>query len=204
MELRKKILEMAKRSYEEALFAGTSGNLSYYDRETGEMYITPSSVPYETMTADELVRMTLDGQILEGEKKPSSEWRMHAEVYRQKPEVSAVIHTHSPYATSFAVNHQKLPVILIEMVPFLGGDVDVADFAIPGTVEVGIEAVKKLQDRHACLMANHGVLAVGKDLEQAHIRAVYVEDAAKIYSLALSNGDVKVIDSQHVNYMKNR
>lgn len=195
---------MAKRSYEEALFAGTSGNLSYYDRETGEMYITPSSVPYETMTADELVRMTLDGQILEGEKKPSSEWRMHAEVYRQKPEVSAVIHTHSPYATSFAVNHQKLPVILIEMVPFLGGDVDVADFAIPGTVEVGIEAVKKLQDRHACLMANHGVLAVGKDLEQAHIRAVYVEDAAKIYSLALSNGDVKVIDSQHVNYMKNR
>lgn len=195
---------MAKQSYEEGLFAGTSGNLSCYDHETGEMYITPSSVPYETMRAEELVRMTLEGEILEGEKKPSSEWRMHAEVYRQKPEVSAVIHTHSPYATSFAVNHQKLPVILIEMVPFLGGDVEVADFAIPGTVEVGIEAVKKLRDRHACLMANHGVLAVGKDLDQAHIRAVYVEDAAKIYSLALNNGSVKIIDSEHVNYMRNR
>ena len=168
------------------------------------MYITPGSVPYETMTADELVRMTLDGEVLEGERKPSSEWRMHAEIYRQKPEVSAVIHTHSPYATSFAVNNRKLPVILIEMVPFLGGDIEVADFAIPGTVEVGTEAVKKLQDRYACLMANHGVLAVGASLEQAHTRAVYTEDAAKIYSLALNNGDVKVIDDKYVRYMKER
>ncbi len=204
MKIREELLEMSKRCYREALFAGTSGNLSYFDRETGEMYITPGSVPYETMTKDELVRMTLDGEVLEGERKPSSEWRMHAEIYRNKPEVSAVIHTHSPYATSFAVNNRKLPVILIEMVPFLGGDVEVADFAIPGTVEVGIEAVKKLKDRNACLMANHGVLAVGASLEQAHTRAVYTEDAAKIYSLALNNGDVKVIDDQYVKYMKER
>lgn len=204
MKIREELLEMSKRCYREALFAGTSGNLSYFDREAGEMYITPGSVPYETMTADELVRMTLDGEVLEGERKPSSEWRMHAEIYRQKPEVSAVIHTHSPYATSFAVNNRKLPVILIEMVPFLGGDIEVADFAIPGTVEVGTEAVKKLQDRYACLMANHGVLAVGASLEQAHTRAVYTEDAAKIYSLALNNGDVKVIDDKYVRYMKER
>jgi len=204
LKIREELLEMSKRCYREALFAGTSGNLSYFDRETGEMYITPGSVPYETMTKDELVRMTLDGEVLEGERKPSSEWRMHAEIYRNKPEVSAVIHTHSPYATSFAVNNRKLPVILIEMVPFLGGDVEVADFAIPGTVEVGIEAVKKLKDRNACLMANHGVLAVGASLEQAHTRAVYTEDAAKIYSLALNNGDVKVIDDQYVKYMKER
>lgn len=204
MKIREELLEMSKRCYREALFAGTSGNLSYFDREAGEMYITPGSVPYETMTADELVRMTLDGEVLEGERKPSSEWRMHAEIYRQKPEVSAVIHTHSPYATSFAVNNRKLPVILIEMVPFLGGDIEVADFAIPGTVEVGTEAVKKLQDRYACLMANRGVLAVGASLEQAHTRAVYTEDAAKIYSLALNNGDVKVIDDKYVRYMKER
>lgn len=204
MKIREELLEMSKRCYREALFAGTSGNLSYFDREAGEMYITPGSVPYETMTADELVRMTLDGEVLEGERKPSSEWRMHAEIYRQKPEVSAVIHTHSPYATSFAVNNRKLPVILIEMEPFLGGDIEVADFAIPGTVEVGTEAVKKLQDRYACLMANHGVLAVGASLEQAHTRAVYTEDAAKIYSLALNNGDVKVIDDKYVRYMKER
>ena len=75
------------------------------------------SLPYETMTEEDLVRMTLDGEVLEGERKPSSEWRLHAEVYRQKPEISSVIHTHSPYATSFAVNNQSIPVILIEMVP---------------------------------------------------------------------------------------
>ncbi len=204
MEIRKELLEMTKRSYSEALFAGTSGNLSYFDHETGRMFITPGSTPYETMQEEDLVCMTLDGEVLEGSRKPSSEWRMHAEIYRQKPEVASVIHTHSPYATSFAVNNKKIPVILIEMVPFLGGDVDVAEFAIPGTVEVGVEAVKKLEDRYACLMANHGVLAVGKNLEQAHIRAVYTEDAAKIYSLALNNGEVKVIDDKHVKYMKER
>ncbi len=204
MNIKKALLEMTKRSYHEALFAGTSGNLSYFDRETGRMFITPGSTPYETMREEDVVCMTLDGDVLEGSRKPSSEWRMHAEIYRRKPDVSAVIHTHSPYATSFAVNNRKLPVILIEMVPFLGGDVEVADFAIPGTVEVGLEAVKKLDGRYACLMANHGVLAVGKDLEQAHIRAVYTEDAAKIYNLALNNGDVKIIDDEIVTYMKER
>lgn len=204
MEIRKKLLEVTKQSYCEALFAGTSGNISYYDHASGEMFITPGSLPYETMTEEDLVRMTLDGEVLEGERKPSSEWRLHAEVYRQKPEISSVIHTHSPYATSFAVNNQSIPVILIEMVPFLGGEVEVADFAIPGTVEVGVEAVKKLNGRNACLMANHGVLAVGENLDQAHIRAVYTEDAAKIYSLALNNGEVQIIDEKYVNVMKGK
>lgn len=202
MDIRKELLAVTKQSYSEALFAGTSGNISYYDHETGEMYITPTSLSYETMTEEDLVRMTLDGVVLEGGRKPSSEWRMHTQVYRQKPEVSCVIHTHSPYATSFAVNNMNIPVILIEMVPFLGGEVEVADFAIPGTVEVGIEAVRKLKGRNACLMANHGVLAVGATMEQAHIRAIYTEDAAKIYSLALSNGKVKVMNERDVNAMR--
>ena len=94
MEIRKKLLEVTKQSYREALFAGTSGNISYYDHASGEMFITPGSLPYETMTEEDLVRMTLDGEVLEGERKPSSEWRLHAEVYRQKPEISSVIHIH--------------------------------------------------------------------------------------------------------------
>lgn len=204
MDIRKELLKMTQQSYREALFAGTSGNLSYYDRETERMLITPGSTPYETMTEEDLVCMTLDGEILEGSRKPSSEWRMHAEIYRQKPEVRAVIHTHSPYATAFAVNNQEIPVILIEMVPFLGGNVEVAEFALPGTVEVGIEAAKKLKDRYACLMANHGVLAVGESLEQAHTRAIYTEDAAKIYCLALSNGSVKIISDTYVENMKKK
>lgn len=202
--VKEKLLQMTRRSYAEALFAGTSGNLSIYDREKGMMAITPSSVDYETMEESDLVLMKLDGTILEGMHKPSSEWRMHAAVYREREEISAVIHTHSPYATSFAVNHERIPVILIEMVPFLGGDVFVAEFALPGSEEMGTEALKVLTERNACLMANHGVLAIGQTLEQAHIRAVYVEDAAKIYSLAKSNGKTQTVPPEYVEIMKNR
>ena len=203
-ETKKILLKMAHRSYEEALFAGTSGNLSVYDREKETMIITPISIPYETMEEEDLVLMRLTGEIIEGKHKPSSEWRMHAAVYKERKDVGAVVHTHSPYATSFAVNRESIPVILIEMIPFLGGDVMVADFALPGTEDVGLEALKVLKGRNACLMSNHGVLAVGETLEQAHIRAIYVEDAAKIYSLARSNGDVKEVPEEFVEIMKNR
>ncbi len=203
-ETKKILLKMAHRSYEEALFAGTSGNLSVYDREKETMIITPSSIPYETMEEEDLVLMRLTGEIIEWKHKPSSEWRMHAAVYKERKDVGAVVHTHSPYATSFAVNRESIPVILIEMIPFLGGDVMVADFALPGTEDVGLEALKVLKGRNACLMSNHGVLAVGETLEQAHIRAIYVEDAAKIYSLARSNGDVKEVPGEFVEIMKSR
>lgn len=198
------LLQMSRKAYGEALFAGTSGNLSMYDREDKLMLITPSSVPYETMEEDDLVLMTLDGEVIEGTNRPSSEWRMHAVVYQNKEDVSSILHTHSPYATSFAVNKQEIPVILIEMVPFLGGNVPVAEFALPGTEAVGEAAVKALQERNACLMTNHGVLAVGTTIEQAHIRAVYVEDAAKIYSLALSNGETYEVPEESVRIMQSR
>ncbi len=203
-ETKKILLNMTHRSYEEALFAGTSGNLSVYDREKETMIITPSSIPYETMKEEDLVLMKLSGEIIEGRHRPSSEWRMHAAVYKEREDVGAVVHTHSPYATSFAVNREPIPIILIEMIPFLGGDMLVADFAMPGTEDVGREALKVLKGRNACLMSNHGVLAVGENLEQAHIRAIYAEDAAKIYSLAKSNGQVKEVPGEFVEIMKSR
>ena len=203
-ETKKILLNMTRRSYEEALFAGTSGNLSVYDREKETMIITPSSIPYETMKEEDLVLMRLSGEIIEGRHRPSSEWRMHAAVYKEREDVGAVVHTHSPYATSFAVNREPIPIILIEMIPFLGGDMLVADFAMPGTEDVGREALKVLKGRNACLMSNHGVLAVGENLEQAHIRAIYAEDAAKIYSLAKSNGQVKEVPGEFVEIMKSR
>ena len=192
----------AKRSYQEKLFAGTSGNLSAYDEESGRMVITPTSVPYEEITPEDMVVMDLDGTVYEGTRRPSSEWRMHAAVYQAKPETGAIIHTHSPYATAFAVNHRKSPVILIEMVPFLGGDIPLARFAYPGTAAVGEEAVKVLRDRGGCLLANHGVLTIGESLDQAHIRAVYVEDAAKICSIAMSNGPIYPITEEQIAAMK--
>lgn len=201
-EMRQAVCDWSKQSYAEKLFAGTSGNLSVYDREQGVMVITPTSVPYETITPEDMVVLRLDGEILEGKYRPSSEWRMHAAVYEAKPEVGAIIHTHSPYATAFAVNNKGIPTILIEMVPFLGGDVPLAKFAVPGTRAVGDEAVKVLAERNGCLLANHGVLAIGADLRQAHLRAVYIEDAARICSIAMSNGPIVTMTEADIAAMK--
>ena len=201
-EMRQAVCAWARQCYAEKLFAGTSGNLSVYDRERGLMVITPTMVPYEVLTPEDMVVLRLDGEVLEGKYRPSSEWRMHAAVYRDKSEVSAIIHTHSPYATAFAVNNRNIPVILIELVAFLGGDVPLAGYAAPGTRGVGDEAVKALGDRGGCLLANHGVLAVGGSLEQAHLRAVYIEDAARIYSIALNNGPVVTMSEEQFAEMK--
>ena len=118
----------------------------------------------------------------------SSEWRMHAAVYEGYPDVNAVFHTHSPYATAFAVNQQTIPAVLIEALVFLGGDIRCADYATPGTKEVGLNAVPALEGRRGCTLANHGVLAVGGDLAQAYLNAEYIEDVAKIYAIARSVG----------------
>lgn len=201
-EVKRELLAMVKKAYAEGMFAGTSGNLSIYDREEDSMLITPSSLPYETMTEDDLMTVSLDGVIKEGKHEPSSEWRMHAEIYKQKPEVKAVVHTHSPFATAFGVNRENVPVILVEMIPFLGGDVRVAEFARPGTNTVGENCVKALEGRYVCTMANHGVLAIGKDLEQAYLRAVYVEDAAKICSYARMNGKPVILDQSIIDMMR--
>lgn len=198
-ETKELLIRVTKQAYSDKMFAATSGNLSIYDRERGCMYITPSSYPYDIMTVDDVMIIDLEGNILEGPHKPSSEWRMHAAVYRAQDSVNAIVHTHSPYATAFAINNMKIPPVLYEMVYFLGGDIPVAEGAIPGTPAVGENCVKVLNDRYGCLMGNHGALAVGDTLERAYTRAVYIEDAAKAYSLALGHGPVRVIESAVVN-----
>ncbi len=187
-ELRQEIVDRSLQAFHEGLFSGTSGNMSCFLREEGLMLITPTSVRYDVMRAEDIVAMRLDGTVAEGGLKPSSEWRMHAAVYSHCPDVSAVFHTHSPYATAFAVNHQTIPAVLIEALVFLGGDIRCAPYATPGTEEVGLNAVPTLDGRKGCTLANHGVLAVGDDLAQAYLNAEYIEDVAKVYAIAKSIG----------------
>ena len=187
-ELRQEIVDRSLQAFHEGLFSGTSGNMSCYLREEDLMLITPTSVRYDVMRAEDIVALRLDGTVVEGHLKPSSEWRMHAAVYEGCPDVNAVFHTHSPYATAFAVNHQTIPAVLIEALVFLGGDICCADYATPGTKEVGLNAVPALEGRRGCTLANHGVLAVGGDLAQAYLNAEYIEDVAKIYTIARSVG----------------
>ena len=202
MDYKKHLVEMAKKAYADKMFAATSGNLSIYDRENGRMYITPGSYPYEIMTPEDAMVIDLDGNILEGVHKPSSEWRMHAAVYRSNETVNAIVHTHSPYATAFAINNMSIPVVLYEIAFFLGGDIPCAEGALPGTDAVGENCVKVLKDRYGCLMGNHGALAVGDTLDRAYTRAVYIEDAAKAYSLALTHGHAYEIGEEAVQAIR--
>ena len=192
-EMKQQVLRTAQKAYQEKLMAGTSGNMSIYCPEQGIVAITPSSYDYSKMEEKDIVVIDLDGTVLEGWLKPSSEWKMHVEIYRHLPHVKAVVHTHSPYATSFAVNHQEIPVVLIEMIPFLKGKLEVSAYAEQGSAQVGLNAVPILERKNACLMANHGVVAVGEIIDQAYINSVYVEDTAKIYHMALSAGTPVVI-----------
>lgn len=192
--LREEIVRVSLQAYNSGLFVGTSGNLSAYLREEDEMLITPTCARYETMAPEDVVRMKPDGTILEGSLQPSSEWRMHAAIFRRRPEACAVFHTHSPYATAFATLRRGVPCILIEMAPFLGGDIPCARFAQPGTDELGDSAADAMGDaRNGCLLGSHGVLTVGADIGEAFIRAEYAEEAARIYHLALQAGEPVVL-----------
>ena len=201
-ELKRKVRETSLRAYKLGLFAGTSGNLSLYDDTKKVMAITPSSLAYEDMQDEDIVIMNLDGTVIEGAHKPSSEAPMHAAIYKECPEAGGVVHTHSPYATALAVNNEDIPVILIEMIPYFGGGIKTAEFALPGTAELGKGAVPYLKESGACLLANHGVVTMGATLEKAYSRAVYVEDAAKIYCIAKQNGDVNTISDKDIEAMK--
>jgi L-ribulose-5-phosphate 4-epimerase len=203
-EMKQRVQQTVLKAYNEKLVAGTSGNVSEYDREQGIMTITPTNMDYRIMRPEDVVCMKLDGTILAGELKPSSEWRLHAELYKGFNHINAVIHTHSPRATSFAVLHETIPLILTEMLPFLGGDIPLAEFGMPGTPEVGLNAVKVMVNRNSCLLANHGVVAVGKNLDQAYIRAVYVEDAATVYHYARQLGTPRLVPAEAVTILKEK
>lgn len=203
-EMQIEVQKIAVKSYKEGLVAGTSGNVSIYDKESGIMAITPSNLDYSIMKDCDIVVMQVDGKIISGVNKPSSEWRMHSEIYKGREDVGAIIHTHGPYATGFAVLREEIPVILVEMLPFIGGNIPLAKFELPGTAELGKSCLKALSNRNACLMENHGVVAIGENIEQAYIRAVYAEDAAKIYHYARQVGNPKLVPDYAVKILKER
>lgn len=199
--LRKEVLCYAQRLYTDKLVSGTSGNISVYDPESNLVVITPSSEDYIEMTDDRVVVIDLDGNVVSGDAKPSSELRMHVEIYKNRKDIKSVVHTHSPYATGFAVLNEPIPLILTEMIPWLNGQIEVSPLCIPGTSELGIAALDVLENKYACLLGNHGVLAVGDSLRTAYDRALYVEDAAKVYYIAKSIGEPCIIPEHVVRKM---
>ena len=176
---REAVLATAKKMLEEGLVEGTSGNIS--GRLPGGLVcLTPSSVPYDTMTLDDLVVVDLDGAVVEGERSPTTEKDLHLSTLRRYAELGSVIHTHAVYATMFALAHDAIPAVIEEVVVYLGGDVPCCDYKGTGSAELGEEVAAHLADRGAALLANHGLVTCASSPEKALHNAALVERTAKI------------------------
>ena len=167
---------------------GTSGNISV--RAGDAMLITPSAVPYDDMTPDMIAAMPLKakGGKWEGPRKPSSEWRFHRDILRARPEINAVVHAHPTYCTALAMCRKLIPPAHYMIAAFGGSDVRCSGYATFGTAALSKEALGALQDRTACLLANHGMIALGETLERAMWRAVELETLARQYWSTLQMG----------------
>lgn len=190
--LRMRMMTAARRLSTGGMNPGRSGNLSA--RVPGGFLITPSGAPYDTLHPDDLVFLDAEGGHGGGQGTPSTEWRLHLEIYTRRPEAGAVVHTHSPYATTLACLRRGIPSFHYE-VAFAGGtDIRCAPYATFGTPALSDRAAEALIDRKACLLANHGVVALGADLEAALELAEKVEALARLYWQALQVGEPQLLD----------
>ena len=195
-KLRQELIDTVLAFHSTGLSIGTSGNASV--RTDAGFFITPTGVEYEQLQPDSLVMMNLNGEILEGNLKPSSEWRFHQAIYTARSEVNAIVHVHSPYATGIACTRKEIPAFHY-MIALAGGDtIRCADYATFGTEELSANAVTALEDRHACLLANHGQISLGKNLQEALAMAREVENLARQYWISSQFGKPVILDDNEM------
>ncbi len=203
--LRRGVFLAAKSVHRMGLVDYGEGNVSGRVPAKKEMVITPTLNDYERLNPSDLVRVGFDGTVVgESKRSPSSEYRLHAFLYEARPNASYVVHTHSPYASALSVARKPLPAIFEEMAIFIGGDVRVADYAIANTREVGKSALKALRGRNACLLANHGVVAVGRTAPDAVKAASLVEKMARVYIGSQALGGAKAIHESSLKSFRRR
>jgi L-fuculose-phosphate aldolase len=188
LHLREAIIAKCRWMNATGLNQGTSGNISARYGRT--MLISPSATPYDALIPDMIAAMPIDGEYgsWKGPLKPSTEWRFHLDIMRARPEVGGIVHTHATYSTVLAIAHKEIPACHYMMAAFGGMNVRVADYARFGTKELSDHALKALENRSACLLANHGMIATGPSLDKAMWLAVELETIARQYYLTLAIG----------------
>jgi L-ribulose-5-phosphate 4-epimerase len=196
--LREELWRLHMELPKNALVTWTGGNVSARDPQTGYVAIKPSGVRYEDLRPEHMVILDLDGQPVEGDLKPSSDTASHLYIYRHRPDVNGVVHTHSPYATAFAAVGRPIPVYLTAMGDEFGGPIPCGGFALIGSEAIGKVALESIGDSRAVLLKNHGVFTVGPSAEAAVKAAVMVEDVAHTVWLALQLGQPDEISPEDV------
>lgn len=218
MDKRNDIVKMGKTLIEKKLVAGSWGNISLRCAKEGarpyieEVLITPSGLGYERLTAQDIVELDMEGNVLKGIHLPSSEAKLHLAIYKDCPEAKAIIHTHSIYASALAAMGKPVPAYIEDIVQIIGGRVNCAEYALPGTEELANNAVKALRGRKAALLANHGAVCWGKTLDDALVVAEVLEKACQIAiicmqcggGIELSQEDADIMHSFYVNHYSKR
>lgn len=195
LEARQAIIDACLEMNALGINQGTSGNVS---RRHGEgMLISPTSTPYATLVPEDIVFMAWDGEV-DGRLPPSSEWRFHLDIMKARPEVNAIVHAHPTYCTTIAIMGREIPAIHYMVAVAGGSDIRCAPYATFGTAELSAHAVEALRDRKACLLAQHGMIAVGSSLSQAMWLAVEVETLARQYHGALQIGEPPILSEEEI------
>src|SRR6516162_1875984 len=195
--LRTMVLAACRELTRRGLTHGTSGNVSVRCDEQ-RFFVSPSGMDYELLQADDVPLMDLEGRWF-GRHRPSSEWRFHRDILRSRPDVGAIVHTHSPRATALACTGRGIPAFHYMVAVAGGRDIRCAPYHTFGTQELSDAALAALRDRRACLLANHGVIATGADLAAALSLAGEVENLALQYSVALTLGEIRILDDAEMS-----
>jgi L-fuculose-phosphate aldolase len=180
---------------------GTAGNIGV--RGDGGFYVSPTGMAYAGMRPEQIVFVRWDGS-WDGPTRPSSEWQLHRDVLRERPEFNAVVHTHSPHAAAVSVLEHDIPPIHYMIAAAGGRDVRCARYATFGTAELARQVLLALHDRRACLMAHHGLLAAGSTLERALALAVTVEEMAQLYLQVLPHGPLRLLSDDEMQRVVER
>ena len=200
-EKRQSIIDACRSMNALGINQGTSGNISL--RHGEGLLITPTSTPYEAMRPEQIVFMGMDGAH-NATQRPSSEWRFHLDILKARPEVNAVVHAHPPYSTILAIMGLEIPPIHY-MIACAGGDsIRCAPYATFGTQELSEHAVRALEDRLACLLEHHGMIAIGPSLSKAMWLAVEVETLARQYHGCLQIGTPPLLSKQEIENVRTR
>ena len=200
---RKLIVEYGRKLITSNLTKGTGGNLSIFNREEGLLAISPSGIDYFEIRPEDVVILDLDGNKVDGERVPSSEYDMHRIFYAHRHDIDAIIHTHTIYATTIACLNWELPPVHY-MVALAGPNVRCAEYATYGTMELAENAFEAMEDRKAVLLANHGLLAGGKDLDEAFNITEEIEYCAELYYRTSSIGDPVILPEEEMELMMER
>lgn len=199
------IIETCRELERRALNQGTSGNVSVRLGPSSEegFLITPTAMPYDLMQPEDMVHMRLNGSYT-GRREPSSEWRFHLDIYRNRTDIGAIVHTHSGYATSLACLHREIPAFHYMIGLFGGNNIRCCGYATFGTQELSDCVVKALEGRNAALMGNHGLVVLGPNLRRALDMTVEAETLAMMYWRALQIGEPRLLSDEEIAHVRGK